>query len=39
MSIHNSKLANNLYKLDVPITVRNWKTISKLNELAKTMEI
>lgn len=38
-SIRNSKLANNLYKLDVPITVRNWKTLSKLNELAKTMEI
>lgn len=38
-SIRNSKLANNLYKLNVPITVRNWKTLSKLNELAKTMEI
>ena len=38
-SIRNSKLANNLYKLNVPTTVRNWKTLSKLNELAKTMEI
>ena len=37
-SIRNSKLANNLYRLDVPATVRNWKTLSKLNELAKTME-
>jgi uncharacterized protein (DUF1697 family) len=34
-SIRNSKLANNLQKLDVPATVRNWKTISKLYELAK----
>ncbi|GLC30113.1 DUF1697 domain-containing protein [Clostridium omnivorum] len=38
-SIRNSKLANNLYKLDVPTTVRNWKTLSKLHALAKTMEI
>lgn len=36
-SIRNSKLANNLYKLNVPTTVRNWKTLSKLFELAKTM--
>lgn len=36
-SIRNSKLANNLQKLDVPGTVRNWKTISKLNLLAKAM--
>nr|WP_301553489.1 DUF1697 domain-containing protein [Desulfuribacillus stibiiarsenatis] len=36
-SIWNSKLANNLYKLNVPTTVRNWKTLSKLVQLAKTM--
>ena len=38
-SIRNSKLANNLQKLDVPATVRNWKTITKLSSLAKAMEI
>lgn len=38
-SIRNSKLANNLQKLDVPATVRNWKTISKLASLAEAMEI
>jgi uncharacterized protein (DUF1697 family) len=38
-SIRNSKLANNLNKLDVEVTVRNWKTINKLAELSKTMEI
>ena len=38
-SIRNSKLANNLYKLNVPTTVRNWKTLSKLAQLSKTMEI
>lgn len=38
-SIRNSKLANNLQKLDVTSTVRNWKTISKLASLAKAMEI
>lgn len=37
-SIRNSKLASNLHKLDVPATVRNWKTISKLLVLAKAME-
>lgn len=36
-SIRNSKLANNLYKLNVPTTVRNWKTLSKLAALAKTI--
>lgn len=36
-SIRNSKLANNLYKLNVPATVRNWKTLSKLAALAKTI--
>jgi len=34
-SIRNSKLANNLQKLDVTATVRNWKTINKLHVLAK----
>jgi uncharacterized protein (DUF1697 family) len=38
-SIRNSKLANNLKKLDAPATVRNWKTINKLAELAKAMEV
>ena len=37
-SIRNSKLANNLQKLDVPMTIRNWKSINKLAELAKSME-
>lgn len=35
-SIRNSKLANNLQKLDAPATVRNWKTINKLQELAES---
>lgn len=33
-SIRDSKLANNLSKLDVPLTVRNWKTVTKLTHLA-----
>ncbi len=37
-SIRNSKLANNIQKLDVPATVRNWKTINKLAILAKAKE-
>lgn len=37
-SIRNSKLANNLQKLEVPVTVRNWKTMNKLVLLAKAME-
>lgn len=37
-SIRKSKLANNLHKLDVQATVRNWKTINKLVVLAKAME-
>jgi uncharacterized protein (DUF1697 family) len=36
-SILKSKLANNLPKLDVPATVRNWKTVSKLVTLANAM--
>ena len=38
-SIRNSKLANNLLKLDASITVRNWKTVNKLVALAKTMAL
>ncbi|MDF2615289.1 MAG: hypothetical protein K0S71_3075 [Clostridia bacterium] len=38
-SIRNSKLANNLQKLDVQGTVRNWRTINKLLALAKAMQI
>lgn len=37
-SIRNSKLANNLQKLDVTATTRNWKTINKLAILAKAKE-
>ncbi|MGG4496658.1 DUF1697 domain-containing protein [Brevibacillus reuszeri] len=36
--VRNSKLANNLFKLNVPSTVRNWKTINKLYTLVKSME-
>ncbi len=36
-SIRNSKLANNLPKLEVPATVRNWKTINKIAALTKTI--
>lgn len=36
-SIRDSKLANNLLKLGVSATVRNWKTISKLTTLAKAL--
>ncbi|MBN7773640.1 DUF1697 domain-containing protein [Clostridium aminobutyricum] len=35
-SIRTSKLANNLQKLDIPSTMRNWKTLSKLLVLTKT---
>jgi uncharacterized protein (DUF1697 family) len=37
-SILKSKLANNLQKLDVPVTVRNWKTVNKLVSLLNEME-
>jgi uncharacterized protein (DUF1697 family) len=37
-SIRNSKLANNIQKLDAAATVRNWKTINKLGVLVKAME-
>jgi uncharacterized protein (DUF1697 family) len=36
--IRNSRLANNLYKLNVSSTMRNWKTINKINILAKAIE-
>lgn len=36
--IRNSKLANNLYKLNVPSTIRNWKTVNKLHAMAKATE-
>lgn len=35
-SIRNAKLANHLHKLDVPSTVRNWKTMNKLLSLAQS---
>ncbi|MBM7553341.1 DUF1697 domain-containing protein [Thalassobacillus pellis] len=34
-SIRNSKLGNNLKKLGVPATVRNWKTLKKLTDMAE----
>jgi uncharacterized protein (DUF1697 family) len=36
--VRNSKLANNLFRLNVPSTMRNWKTMHKLHTLAKAME-
>jgi Uncharacterized protein conserved in bacteria len=36
-SIRNSKLVNNLHKLDTRVTVRNWKTITRLVELARSI--
>ena len=33
----NSRLVDNLPRLGVPFTVRNWKTLSKLEELARSM--
>lgn len=36
-SIRKSKLINVIQKLDVPSTVRNWKTINKLYFLARAM--
>ncbi len=35
-SIRNSRLASNLHKLDASATVRNWKTLLKLNEISNT---
>ncbi|WP_306293544.1 DUF1697 domain-containing protein [Paenibacillus sp. 32352] len=37
-SVRDSKLATNLAKLEVPTTVRNWKTVSKLLALGLAME-
>jgi uncharacterized protein (DUF1697 family) len=37
-SIRNSKLVARLQKIGVPVTVRNWKTVIKLDSLAKAME-
>ncbi|MFJ8517583.1 DUF1697 domain-containing protein [Lysinibacillus xylanilyticus] len=34
-SIRNSKLGNNLIKLEVPATVRNWKTLMKLSSMVE----
>ncbi|MDF2947149.1 MAG: hypothetical protein K0S51_1828 [Bacillales bacterium] len=34
-SIRNSKLINNLHRLGVQATVRNWKTVNKIYELLK----
>lgn len=36
-SIRDSKLASNLHRLGVPVTVRNWKTMNKLLSLAGAM--
>ena len=37
-SIHNSKLANQLQKLDTQSTTRNWKTVNKLATMSKITE-
>ncbi|GGP16708.1 DUF1697 domain-containing protein [Oceanobacillus neutriphilus] len=37
-SIRNSKLANQLQKLDIQSTTRNWKTVNKLAEIVKAAE-
>lgn len=37
--VRNSPLANNLFQLNVPYTMRNWTTINKLNALAKAMSV
>ncbi|APH06603.1 cytoplasmic protein [Bacillus weihaiensis] len=38
-SIRNSKLANQLQKLGTPVTIRNWRTLNKLNTIVSTMNI
>ncbi len=38
-SIQNSKLANSLQKLGVPVTIRNWKTLNKLDTMVNAMKI
>ncbi|WP_152657871.1 DUF1697 domain-containing protein [Oceanobacillus sp. CFH 90083] len=37
-SIRNAKLAIQLQKLNVPFTIRNWKTVNKLAAMVKTMK-
>lgn len=37
-SIRNSKLAINLQKLGVPVTIRNWKTLNKLAIMTNTIK-
>ncbi|WP_374966464.1 DUF1697 domain-containing protein [Lysinibacillus sp. RS5] len=37
-SIRNSKLINNLKKLEVPATVRNWKTLMKLSNMVEELK-
>lgn len=37
-SVRNSKLANQLQKLDIQSTTRNWKTVNKLAAMSKVME-
>ncbi|MED1205697.1 DUF1697 domain-containing protein [Heyndrickxia acidicola] len=37
-SIRDSKLANQLHKLDVPSTLRNWNTASKLAGMANVIQ-
>ncbi len=37
-TMRNSKLADNLHRLEVPATMRNWKTLTKLLAMAKAME-
>lgn len=36
--VRNSKLAANLHRLNTVSTVRNWKTINKLHQLAQAMK-
>ncbi|KOS62260.1 DUF1697 domain-containing protein [Lysinibacillus agricola] len=37
-SIRNSKLGNNLKKLEIPATVRNWKTLMKLSSMVEELK-
>ncbi|EFU39748.1 hypothetical protein PVOR_20659 [Paenibacillus vortex V453] len=37
-SVRNSKLAGQLSKLSLPVTMRNWKTMNKLAQLAMEMQ-
>jgi uncharacterized protein (DUF1697 family) len=36
--VRDSKLGNNIQKIGVPVTLRNWKTANKLAEMAAEME-